>query len=211
MSRTLFFSLSRSKCHHEILPCSFNEFNKILSSDISFVPTPQFQQTRSKVHFPNDTAEARAARHLQFKEFNRATAKWRRETESLCKEWRRSFALKEIEQIRADEAAAEESRVVLAEQKAAAEHRRRQAAIEVLLRKTEVQCQLAMVSLERSKSAEEKRRIMKKAENLRYALLLEESKNWIDTEEELNSRIMETLENPEPFGFIVDLPVSKGL
>ncbi len=40
----------------------------------------------------------------------------------------------------------------------------------------------------------------------RYQHLLEASKNWIGSHEELMSRINTALDNPKPFGFITNLP-----
>nr|8A22_Bv Chain Bv, mS26 [Polytomella magna]8APN_Bv Chain Bv, mS26 [Polytomella magna]8APO_Bv Chain Bv, mS26 [Polytomella magna] len=164
-----------------------------------------------RVFTSNKMDEERAKRITEQRDFIQARVEWKKATISLYKEWRRTFLQKDIEEQHTKEVAAEQAKVAFAEQKAAAEHVRRQAALEELLRKTEIECQLAMVRVGRAQKAEETGRLIKKAENLRYAMLLEESRNWIDSEEELEKRINQSLENPEAFGFIVDLPIAKGL
>lgn len=149
--------------------------------------------------------EVRAKRIKDHFTYHKAMKAWRLEVHARLETWRAERKAGEI-------AAVEQARHLAAEgQREAAVHEAGQqrgqhlVELERQMRQAQLEHDIAKVRLVRASLAREQKAGMLIRQARRRDALLEASKRWIGSHEELIERISHALDNPKPFGFIKNL------
>ncbi|GLC42999.1 hypothetical protein PLESTB_000278000 [Pleodorina starrii] len=166
-------------------------------------------QTRSKVFTSNVMDETRAKRIKDHFTYMHARVKYRKDLFRILQSWRAEIKAKQLDeeavarQRKAQELRDEATRM----QDQLKERQALQLREEV--RKAELEHKRAQIQLQRAHRRQEELQKREQEQAERYQRLLAASRNWI-RQEEFEAAIHRALDNPQPFGFITNLPVSKG-
>ncbi|KAG1681558.1 hypothetical protein FOA52_014066 [Chlamydomonas sp. UWO 241] len=150
--------------------------------------------------------ETRATRVREHFSHHKALKAWRADVHGRLAIWRHE--LRTADRLAA--AVDSEARAVTsAETKAvsqAAAAGQQVAELEKEVRRAQLDHDTAILRLARANRAEAREARLARVKQARRAQLLEASRRWVGSPEELSERIAAALDNPQPFGFITNLP-----
>jgi hypothetical protein len=181
-------------------------------ADSSFV-----QQIRQKTYTSNVMDETRSRRISEHQKYHRAMKEWRLEVHGRVEAWRAEIRGKEQAEMDARRLLRSGGRGVQAEtsqihsRPEMTPEQKREQELREELKKAQLDFDLAKLKLIR---AQRQQLLMAKRERevvTKRRLLLQSSRKWIGSSDELKERINAALDNPQPFGFITDLTKSPSI
>lgn len=173
-------------------------------------------QLRNKTWTSNVMDATRSRRIREHQAYHKAMKQWRLEVHGRIEAWRSEIRGKNQIEIDAkmllraggrvtNEASSHEAQSSRPEM---TPEQKRQHELREELKKAQLDYDLANMKLIRAQRQKQLMEGKAVAEELKRRLLLQSSRKWIDSSQELKERINATLDNPQPFGFITELQKS---
>ncbi|GAX82794.1 hypothetical protein CEUSTIGMA_g10220.t1 [Chlamydomonas eustigma] len=161
---------------------------------------------RSKTYTSNVMDETRSKRIREHFAFHKAMKSWRLEIHSRLEKWRAEKKAGEIAAMQQQKHAVDAASVENRMREQTSISRQHVTELEEEIRKAQLEYDVAQLRLKRAERTDQRNVIIMAIKARREEKLLEASRHWIGSKEELLRRIEHCLANPQPFGFITNLP-----